>query len=198
MLGDTAVAIHPDDERYKSFQNKFIRHPFHPSRRIPIITDSELVNMEFGTGAVKITPAHDQNDFLCGKRHNLQFINIINRDGTMNADSGFPGMNRFKAREVVKNKLTELNLYVGEDENAMQVPICSRSGDVIEPLLVPQWFVKCDVLVDKVLENELVIYPESYRITWKRWLEGMHDWCISRQLWWGHRIPAYKILTEKP
>jgi valyl-tRNA synthetase len=196
MLGDAAVAIHPDDDRYKHFHNKFILHPFHPTRSIPIVLDAQLVDPTFGTGAVKITPAHDHNDFECGRRHKLEFINIMNRNGTLNENSGLNGMNRFEARDYVITKLQELDLYVGMENHQMDVPVCSRSGDVIEPLLIPQWFVKCDVLVDKILQNDTTIYPESHRIIWKRWLEGIHDWCISRQLWWGHRVPAYKLIIE--
>ncbi len=195
MLGDSAVAIHPHDERYKSYHGKFILHPI-TQRVFPIVLDPILVDPTFGTGAVKITPAHDQNDYACGKRHNLEMINIMNRNGTFNEQSGYPGVNRFQVRYSILKKLQELDLYVSEQDHAMEIPICSRSGDVIEPLLIPQWFVKCEELAKKVLENGVSIHQESSRIIWQRWLEGIHDWCISRQLWWGHQIPAYRMITK--
>ncbi|KAF8907620.1 tRNA synthetases class I-domain-containing protein [Gymnopilus junonius] len=199
MLGDTAVAVHPDDPRYKHLHGKFLKHPFIPNRRLPIVTDSIIVDMEFGTGAVKITPAHDQNDYEVGKRHNLEFINILNDDGTLNANAGekFQGMKRFHARVAVVKALKELGLYVDTKDNKMQIPICSKSGDIIEPLLKPQWWVNCQPLAEEAIKRtragELTINPKQSENEWYRWLEGIQDWCISRQLWWGHRCPAYFV-----
>ncbi|KAJ2915046.1 hypothetical protein MD484_g5379, partial [Candolleomyces efflorescens] len=201
MLGDTAIAVHPDDPRYKHLHGKFAVHPF-VDRRIPIIQDSIIVDMEFGTGAVKITPAHDPNDYEVGQRHNLDFINILNDDGTLNANAGetFKGMKRFHARNEVVKLLKERGLFVETKDNPMQIPICSKSGDVIEPLLKPQWWVNCKPLAEEALKRtragELLIQPKTSENEWYRWLEGIQDWCISRQLWWGHRCPAYFVNIE--
>ncbi|KAF4622017.1 hypothetical protein D9613_009170 [Agrocybe pediades] len=171
MLGDTAVAVHPDDPRYTHLHGKFLKHPFVPGRRLPIVTDSIIVDMEFGTGAVKITPAHDPNDY--------------------------EGMKRFHARVKVIEALKELGLYVETKDNKMQIPICSKSGDIIEPILKPQWWVNCKPLAEEAIKRtragELVINPKQSENEWYRWLEGIQDWCISRQLWWGHRCPAYFV-----
>ncbi|KZT01902.1 uncharacterized protein LAESUDRAFT_763338 [Laetiporus sulphureus 93-53] len=201
MLGDTAIAVHPDDARYKHLHGKFVIHPF-LDRRLPIITDSIIVDMEFGTGAVKITPAHDPNDYEVGVRHNLSFINILNDDGTLNANAGkkFKGMKRFHARVAVVSALKEAGLYVETKDNPMQIPICSKSGDVIEPVLKPQWWVSCKPLAEEALKRtragELYISPKASETEWYRWLEGIQDWCVSRQLWWGHRCPAYFVRIE--
>ncbi|KAK8803838.1 hypothetical protein WA158_001532 [Blastocystis sp. Blastoise] len=200
MLGDTAVAVHPEDPRYTHLHGKYVIHPIN-GRRIPIITDSILVDMNFGTGAVKITPAHDPNDFECGKRHNLEFINVFNDNGSINSNGGeYEGMMRFDARVAIEKKLKELGLFIGKKNNKMQIPICTRSGDVVEPLIKPQWYVKCDGMAEKAMKavetGDLKILPEIHVATWNRWLSGIHDWCISRQLWWGHRIPAYKVSVE--
>ncbi|GJJ15026.1 AP-1 adaptor complex sigma subunit Aps1 [Clathrus columnatus] len=198
MLGDTAVAVHPADPRYKHLHGKFVRHPFIPNRRVPIVTDEIVVDMEFGTGAVKITPAHDPNDYEAGLRHNLEFINILNDDGTFNENAGkFKGVKRFHARAQVVKELKELGLYIDTKDNPMTVPICSKSGDVIEPVMKPQWWVKCKPLADEAIkrtkEGELIITPRLSENEWYRWLENIQDWCISRQLWWGHRVPAYFV-----
>ncbi|XP_054786171.1 valine--tRNA ligase, mitochondrial 1 isoform X2 [Prosopis cineraria] len=204
MLGDTAIAIHPDDERYKQFQGKFAIHPFN-GRKLPIICDAILVDPTFGTGAVKITPAHDPNDFEVGKRHNLEFINIFTDDGKINTNGGseFVGMPRFKAREAVSEALQKKGLYRGSENNEMRLGVCSRSNDVVEPLIKPQWYVRCHDLAKEALravmdeENkEIEIIPKQYSADWKRWLENMRDWCISRQLWWGHQIPAWYVTLE--
>ncbi|KZT55595.1 hypothetical protein CALCODRAFT_436976 [Calocera cornea HHB12733] len=201
MLGDTAVAVHPDDLRYKHLHGKFVSHPFLPNRRIPIITDDIIVDMEFGTGAVKITPAHDPNDYEVGKRHNLEFINILNDDGTYNDNAGpFAGMKRFHARVAVVNALKEKGLYIETKDNPMTVPVCNKSGDIIEPVMKPQWWVNSKALADPVLERtrkgELHVAPKSSEGDWYRWLENITDWCVSRQLWWGHRCPAYFVNVE--
>lgn len=176
--------------------------------------------MSFGTGAVKITPGHDPNDYDMGLRHNLPIINILNDDGTFNENAGpkFAGMRRFHARVAVVQALKDAGLYVETKDNPMQIPICSKSGDVIEPILKPQWWVNCKPLAKEALEvcssftngwrvdvnvhfqrtraGELEISPKASEAEWYRWLEGIQDWCISRQLWWGHRCPAYFVNIE--
>ncbi|KAI9911499.1 hypothetical protein PsorP6_009521 [Peronosclerospora sorghi] len=195
MLGDSGVAVHPQDSRYKHLHGKHVIHPF-DGRRIPIVLDPILVDMTFGTGAVKITPAHDPNDYECGKRHNLEFINVLTDDGAINEHGGqFAGMMRYDARIAVEKALEAKGLFHGKVDNKMRLGICSRSGDVIEPLVKPQWFINCNQMakdaMDAVKNKELTILPAMHEKTWFRWLENIRDWCISRQLWWGHRIPAY-------
>jgi valyl-tRNA synthetase len=201
MLGDTAIAVHPKDSRYAHLVGQKVVHPFIASREIPIIAD-EYVDMEFGTGAVKITPAHDANDYDIGKRHQLQFINILNDDGTLNENAGaqFKGMKRFDARYAVSDALKALGLLHEIKDNPMIIPMCFRSGDVIEPRLKPQWWVNCKEMahqaVHAVKSRQLEITPKSSEKEWFHWLENPQDWCISRQLWWGHRIPAYLVRIE--
>ncbi|KDN44896.1 putative VAS1-valyl-tRNA synthetase [Tilletiaria anomala UBC 951] len=198
MLGDTAVAVHPDDTRYKHLHGKMLVHPFIPGRRVPIVTDAIAVDMEFGTGAVKITPAHDPNDYEVGKRHNLEFINILNDDGTLNENAGpFKGIKRLSARRAVIEALKERGDYVETKDNPMTVPICSRSGDVIEPVMKPQWWVNSGKLAQEALaaikEQGIKIEPVQSEREFYHWMENIQDWCISRQLWWGHRVPAYFV-----
>ncbi|XP_020088963.1 valine--tRNA ligase, mitochondrial 1-like [Ananas comosus] len=201
MLGDTAIAIHSKDERYKHLHEKYAIHPFN-GRRLPIICDDELVDPTFGTGAVKITPAHDPNDFEVGKRHKLDFINIFTDEGNINSNGGldFEGMPRFKARVAVTEALQAKGLYRGSRKNEMNLGICSRSNDVVEPMIKPQWFVSCDSMAKQALEavrcKKIEIIPQQYEQDWYRWLENIRDWCISRQLWWGHRIPAWYVTME--
>jgi len=196
MLGDTAVAVHPEDDRYKHLHGKFVLHPL-VNRRIPIITDAKLVDMEFGTGAVKITPAHDPNDYECGKRHNLEFISVLTLDGAINKNGGdkFKGLMRYDARIAVEEALAKIGLYVGKEPNKMTLGLCSRSGDVLEPMITPQWYVKCDGMAkratDAVRDGSLKIVPKEHERTWFNWLDNIKDWCVSRQLWWGHQIPAW-------
>ena len=197
MLGDSAVAVHSTDERYKHLHGKVLVHPF-VDREIPIVIDDIAVDPQFGTGAVKITPAHDFNDYEVGKRHNLPFINILNDDGTFNENAGeFKGVKRFHARRMVVDKLKETNLYVDTKDNAMIIPICAKSGDIIEPIMKPQWYVNCQDMAREAIERtkngEMKIHPKHSENDWYRWLENMQDWCISRQLWWGHRCPAYFV-----
>ncbi|KAF8337423.1 tRNA synthetases class I-domain-containing protein [Cantharellus anzutake] len=201
MLGDTAVAVHPDDPRYKHLHGKVAIHPFIPDRRIPIVTDAIAVDMEFGTGAVKITPAHDPNDYDVGIRHNLEFINILNDDGTLNENAGrFKGLKRFHARNAVVEALKAIGDYVETKDNPMNIPVCSKSGDVVEPVMKPQWWVNCKPLAEEAIKrtkaSEVRIAPKASENEWYRWLEGIQDWCISRQLWWGHRVPAYFVNVE--
>lgn len=197
MLGDTGVAVHPHDERYKHLIGKFLKHPF-VERKIPIIADDVLVNMTFGTGVVKVTPAHDLNDFACGRRNGLPEVTIFDKDGNINDNGGehFKGMKRYVARVEVERALDDLGLLRGKEPNPMILPVCSRSGDIVEPMLLPQWWMNCKELAKRAVEaartDELEIVPAQFKDTWYRWLDNIHDWCISRQLWWGHRIPAYK------
>lgn len=198
MFGDTAIAIHPKDPRYFHLHGKFVQHPF-LDRKLPIICDEEAVDMEFGTGAVKITPAHDQNDYNTGKRHDLEFINILTDDGLLNENCGpkWEGMKRFTARKQVIQALKENGLFIGQEDNEMSIPTCSRSGDIIEPLLKPQWWVSqsemAKVAIDSVRNGDITIIPKSSEAEYFHWLENIQDWCISRQLWWGHRCPVYFV-----
>ena len=194
MLGDTAIAVHPDDERYKDIVGKVCVVPF-VNREIPIIAD-EYVAMEFGTGVVKITPAHDPNDFEVGERHNLPKINILNDDGTINANGGkFEGMDRYDARKQIVEELDEMGLFIRKEEINHAVGVHDRCHTVIEPLIKKQWFVKMEELAKPALDayynKDLKFVPDRFGKIYTHWLEDIHDWCISRQLWCGHRIPAY-------
>lgn len=196
MLGDTAVAVHPDDPRYKHLVGKFVRHPF-IDRLIPIVADT-VADPEFGTGAVKITPAHDQNDFGVGTRHSLPFINILNDDGTLNSNAGrFEGQKRYDVRYVLLDELTKLGLFVKKEPNPMSIKLCNKSKDVIEPVMKPQWWMRMKDLATPAMEavrnGSIKIRPESAEKNYFRWLENINDWCLSRQLWWGHQAPAYYV-----
>ncbi|MDO5409558.1 MAG: valine--tRNA ligase [Lachnospiraceae bacterium] len=194
MLGDTAVAVHPDDERYTHLVGKTLILPI-MNKEIPIIADS-YVDKEFGTGAVKITPAHDPNDFEVGRRHNLPEINVMNDDATMNGVCPkYEGMDRYEARKAIVKELEELGLLVGIEPHSHNVGTHDRCGSTIEPMIKPQWFVKMDEMAKPAIEainnGTLKFVPESYAKTYLHWLNGIRDWCISRQLWWGHQIPAF-------
>lgn len=196
MLGDSGIAVNPKDKRYKHLVGKNARHPF-VDRLLPIFAD-DYVDMEFGTGAVKITPAHDPSDFALGQKHDLTFVNILNDDGTLNQNAGsFESMRRFDARYEVIAKLKEKGLYVKWENNPMKVPICNRSKDIIEPLLKPQWWMRMESLAEAaakvVRDGEIKIRPETAEKGYLRWLENVNDWCLSRQLWWGHQAPAYFV-----
>ena len=204
MLGDSAVAVHPEDPRYTHLHGKFVKHPF-VDRLMPIVLDAELVDMTFGTGAVKITPAHDPNDYKCGKRHNLEFHVVLDLDGKMSANCGqFAGMMRYDARIAIMEALQAIGQWHGKSKNKMVLGVCQRSGDIIEPMLSPQWYVNCTNMAERALNavknGDLEIKPEMHKKTWYHWLGNIQDWCISRQLWWGHRIPAYfaRIKGETP
>ena len=195
MLGDTAVAVNPNDERFKELIGKFVKLPI-TNRKIPIIKDS-YVDEEFGTGCVKITPAHDFNDFEIGKRHDLEFINILNLDGTLNQSvpENFRGLTTAKAREKVLKEMDSLGLLNKVEPHKIQIPKSQRSDSILEPLMTKQWFVDVEMIskeaIRVVKENETEFIPKNWENTYFSWMDNIQDWCISRQLWWGHRIPAW-------
>ncbi|MDE6273435.1 MAG: valine--tRNA ligase, partial [Clostridiales bacterium] len=194
MLGDTAVAVNPNDARYKHFVGKTLLLPL-TDRKIPVVAD-EYVDPEFGTGAVKITPAHDPNDFEVGQRHNLPVIRVMNDDGTMNELAGkYAGLDRYEAREKVVNDIKGLGLLVKIEPHTHNVGHCSRCGTTLEPLVSRQWFVKMQPLakpaINAVMKNKTKFVPDRFAKIYYNWLENIRDWCISRQLWWGHRIPVW-------
>ena len=195
MFGDQAVAVNPDDERYKSLVGKMLKLPL-TDREIPIIADS-FVGIEFGTGMVKITPAHDPNDWECGKRHNLEPINILNPDGTLNdvCPEQFRGLPAKEARDLVAKTLEEQGYLVKCEEYKHEVGHCYRCNTTVEPYMSEQWFVRMRSMADKALkawrDGDIRFYPKRWENTYSSWLENIRDWCISRQLWWGHRIPVW-------
>jgi valyl-tRNA synthetase len=195
MFGDTAVAVHPEDSRYQHLIGKSINLPL-SSRKIPIIAD-DYVDMEFGTGCVKITPAHDFNDYEIGQRHNLKIINILTDDAciNINAPEKYQGLNRFDARKLVIEDLKNQNLIEKIDPHTLMVPRGDRTNSIIEPYMTDQWFVKVKPLagpaIDAVKNGDIRFVPENWNKTYFNWMENIEDWCISRQIWWGHRIPAW-------
>ena len=194
MLGDTAVAVHPDDERYTYLHGRQVWLPI-VNKAIPVVEDA-YVDMEFGTGVVKITPAHDPNDFEVGKRHNLPVINIMNDDATINENGGiYAGMDRYEARDAIVKELDKEGLLVKIEDYSHNVGTHDRCKTTVEPLVKEQWFVKMDELIkpaaEAVRNGEIKLVPERMQKTYFNWTDNIKDWCISRQLWWGHRIPAY-------
>ncbi|MCL2422180.1 MAG: valine--tRNA ligase [Defluviitaleaceae bacterium] len=198
MLGDTAIAVNPEDERYRKYVGKTVKVPF-VEREIPIIAD-EYVEAEFGTGVVKITPGHDPNDFEVGERHNLPIINIMHDDGTLNENAAtYADMDRFAARKRIIQEMDELDLFIKKEQLTNNVGTHDRCGEVIEPLIKLQWFVSMKELakpaMDAYTSGELHFNRERYGKIYMHWLENIRDWCVSRQLWWGHRVPAYYCQT---
>lgn len=200
MLGDTAVAVHPGDPRYQHLIGKTVTIPL-VNREIPIVADGILVDPELGTGCVKVTPAHDMNDYQCGQRHKLPMINILNPDGTINENGGkFAGLDRYKAREEVTAEMERLGLFDGREDREIPLKYSDRSKSPIEPYLSDQWFLGMGDLaqtaMDAVNDGRVKFFPERYAKTYLDWLGEKRDWCISRQLWWGHRIPIW--YTRRP
>jgi valyl-tRNA synthetase len=200
MLGDVAVAVNPDDERYKHLHGKRLRLPL-VDREIPVITDA-WVSADFGTGAVKVTPAHDPNDFALGQRHGLPSINVMDETARINSEGGaYAGLDRYEARKRILADLEAQGLLGTTKEHVNAIGKCDRCGTVVEPRLSTQWFIKIQPLADKAIaaveQGYIKFTPEQYSKTYFEWMRNIHDWCISRQLWWGHRIPAWHCLTCK-
>src|SRR5699024_10863202 len=195
MLGDTAIAVHPEDERYQHLIGKTVLLPL-MDREIPVVAD-EYVEREFGTGVVKITPAHDPNDFEVGNRHDLERLNVMHKDGSINANGGkYEGMDRFQARKEVVKDLKEQGYLIKVEEHLHSVGHSERSGAVVEPYLSTQWFVRMEPLAKQAIDNQktddaVEFFPPRFNDTFITWMENVHDWVISRQLWWGHQIPAW-------
>jgi len=194
ILGDTAVAVNPEDDRYKDFIGKTALVPI-LNREIPIIAD-DYVDMEFGTGALKVTPGHDFNDFAIGEKHNLELVNIMNKDAALNSNAGpYADMDRFDARKKLWADMEAAGLTIKTENYTTRIPRSQRGGEVIEPLVSDQWFVKMDDIAAKALnavrDGDIQIVPERFTKVYYHWLENIQDWCISRQLWWGHRVPAW-------
>ncbi|XXF80741.1 valine--tRNA ligase [Myxococcaceae bacterium GXIMD 01537] len=202
MLGDTAVAVHPEDPRYADLIGKKVVLPL-TGREIPIIADAELVNMEFGTGVVKVTPAHDFNDYQTGLRHKLPMLSILDDAARINKEGGaYAGLDRFEARKKVLEDLTAQGLLEKEEPHKLSVGGCQRCATVVEPRLSPQWFVKIEPLakpaIEAVEQGRTKFVPETWTNTYYHWMRNIHDWTISRQLWWGHQIPAYYCAQHSP
>lgn len=200
MLGDVAVAVHPEDKRYQHLEGKRVIHPFRTNETIPIIFD-KFVDREFGTGAVKITPAHSKIDYEVAKQHNLPLLQVINVEGLIENTEIFQGLKRYDCRSILVHKLDDLGLMKEIKPHIMTLPICSRSGNVIDHLPKEQWFLSCAELNKKAREcvenRKLKIIPENFIQNWFNWTDDGRDWCISRQLWWGHQIPAYMCSVDE-
>ena len=199
MLGDTAVAVHPDDQRYAHLVGKMVRLPI-MDRLIPVITD-EAVDATFGSGAVKVTPAHDPNDFEMGRRHDLPFITVMNFDGTMNSQAGpFDGQTIADARIDVVARLEQDGFLVRTENHEHSVGHCERCGTVVEPMISMQWFVRMAELAAPAIaaarDGSVQFVPDRFRGVFLNWMENIRDWCISRQLWWGHRIPVWYRVSD--
>jgi valyl-tRNA synthetase len=197
ICGDTAVCVHPEDERYKHLVGKALVVPMSGGRTVPVIAD-EYVDMEFGTGALKITPGHDPNDYTLGKKFDLPIINIMNKDGSMNANAGqYDGLDRFECRQQLWTDMETEGLVIKADPYTQRVPRSQRGGEIIEPLVSSQWFVKTEGMGAKALkaveDGDIKIVPQRFDKIWNNWLTDIHDWCVSRQLWWGHRIPVWYV-----
>jgi len=197
ILGDTAVCVHPEDERYKHMVGKMVVVPMSGGRAIPIIAD-DYVDMEFGTGALKITPGHDPNDYAIGKKFDLPIINIMNKNGSLNENAGaYNGLDRFDARAELWKDMEDENIAIKIEPHTQRVPRSQRGGEVIEPLVSSQWFVKTEGMGAKALkavqDGDIQIVPQRFDKIWFNWLTNIRDWCVSRQLWWGHRIPVWYV-----
>ena len=194
ILGDSAVAVHPEDERYQKFIGKTVLVPI-LNREIPVIAD-EYVDRKFGTGALKITPAHDPNDYEIGHRHNLEFISVINENAAINENGGpYQGLDRFDCRKQIWQDMKAAGLVIKEQPYTHQVPRSQRGGEIIEPMISTQWFITMKPLAEAGLQavnsGKITIVPDRFSKVYNNWLENIQDWCISRQLWWGHRIPVW-------